>query len=184
MPSYVAFLRAINLGATRKFPKDDIKAAVESVGCTDVATHINTGNVLLTTRMRSRPKLEATLEEAFAADRGFEVPTIVYTLDELVDLAADTERLAAPGSDRHYVTLLKQQPSAKAVEALAALEYAGEHGEVSSRAVHLSFTESAYHSVKLSNAALEKLFGVATTRDAKVIRALATKWGGGQPRRR
>ena len=29
MPSYVAFLRAINLGATRKFPKDDIRAAVE-----------------------------------------------------------------------------------------------------------------------------------------------------------
>ena len=28
MPTYVAFLRAINLGATRKFPKDAIKAAI------------------------------------------------------------------------------------------------------------------------------------------------------------
>ena len=27
MATYVAFLRAINLGATRKFPKDDIVAA-------------------------------------------------------------------------------------------------------------------------------------------------------------
>ncbi len=179
MPTYVAFLRAVNLGATRKFPKDDIKAAVESLGCTGVATHINTGNVLLSTPKRSRTRLETALEDAFCADRGFEVPTIVYSLAELRDLAADTERLARPGSDRHYVTLLKQEPSAEAVEALAALEYAGEHAEVSGRAVHLSFTETAYHSVKLSNSTVERLFGVATTRDAKVIRALAQKWASG-----
>ncbi|MGD9961127.1 DUF1697 domain-containing protein [Nocardioides sp.] len=179
MPSYVAFLRAINLGATRKFPKEAIKACAESVGCTGVATHINTGNVLLTTRLRSRAKLEQVLEEAFVADRGFEVPTIAFTLAELVDLADDIDRLAVPGSDRQYVTLLKQEPSAEAARALAALEYDGEHGEVSGRAVHLSFTETAYHSVKFNNATLEKLFGVATTRDAKVIRALAQKWGKG-----
>ena len=63
MPSYVAFLRAINLGAKRKFAKDDIRACVESTGATEVATHINTGNVLLTTKLRSRAKLEATLED-------------------------------------------------------------------------------------------------------------------------
>ncbi|HEY9564422.1 MAG TPA: DUF1697 domain-containing protein, partial [Nocardioides sp.] len=49
MPSYVAFLRAINLGAKRKFPKDDPRSAVESAGFTDVETHINTGNVRLST---------------------------------------------------------------------------------------------------------------------------------------
>ena len=83
MPSYVAFLRAINLGAKRKFAKDEIRACVESTGATEVATHINTGNVLLTTKLRSRAKVEATLEDAFLADRGFEVPTIAYTLAEL-----------------------------------------------------------------------------------------------------
>ena len=32
VPTYVAFLRAINLGAKRKFPKDAIVAAVEAAG--------------------------------------------------------------------------------------------------------------------------------------------------------
>ncbi|HEV2798078.1 MAG TPA: DUF1697 domain-containing protein, partial [Nocardioides sp.] len=44
MPTYVAFLRAINLGRTRKFPKDAIKAATEAAGGSDVETYINTGN--------------------------------------------------------------------------------------------------------------------------------------------
>jgi len=179
MPSYVAFLRAINLGATRKFPQDDIRTCVESTGATDVATHINTGNVLLTTKLRSRARLEATLEDVFRADRGFEVPTIAYTLAELAGLAADAERLAAGSAERHYVTLLKQEPTEAALEVLDALAYDGERAVVAGRAVHLFLAESAYHSAKLSNAKLEKLLGVATTRDVKVVRALATKWGRG-----
>lgn len=79
MATYVAFLRAINLGAKRKFPKDAIVAAVEAAGFTEVETYINTGNVRFDTTMRSRAKIEAALEEAFLADRGFEVPTIVFT---------------------------------------------------------------------------------------------------------
>jgi uncharacterized protein (DUF1697 family) len=176
MPSYVAFLRAINLGAVRKFGKDDIKRVVESVGCAGVATHINTGNVLLRTSLRSRAKVEQTLEDAFLADRGFAVPTIAFTLAELAGLAADADRLAQGSPDRHYVTLLKTEPTAEAMEELNALAYDGERALVSGRGVHLFLTERAYHSARLSNARIEKLLGVATTRDVKVIRALATKW--------
>jgi len=80
MAAYVALRRAINLGATRKFPNAEIVAAVERAGGTDVETYINTGNLRLTTRLRSGAKVEAALEPAFLADRGFEVPTIVITL--------------------------------------------------------------------------------------------------------
>jgi uncharacterized protein (DUF1697 family) len=45
VPTYVAFLRAINLGAKGKFPKAAIIRAVEAAGFTDVETYINTGNV-------------------------------------------------------------------------------------------------------------------------------------------
>ncbi len=92
MPTYAAFLRAINLGAVRKFPKDAIKAAVESAGMTDVETYINTGNVRFTTSMRSRAKIETALEKAFRADRDFEVPTFVFTPAELVADRGDGRR--------------------------------------------------------------------------------------------
>ena len=112
MATYIAFLRAINLGPTRKFPKDAIKAAVEAAGGDRVETYINTGNVRLDSSMRSRARLEAALEEAFLADRGFEVPTIVFTPAELREIAEDAKRFADGHEGRHYVSLLKEEPPA------------------------------------------------------------------------
>jgi uncharacterized protein (DUF1697 family) len=176
MPTYVAFLRAINLGATRKFPKDAIVAAAEQAGFGDVATHINTGNVRVTTAMRSRARVETVLEEAFLADRGFEVPTIAFTPAELTAIASEAEELARGHDGRHYVSLLKQEPSAEARRLLEGAARNGERAHVSGRAVHLLLGPD-YHSAGLTNASVEKLLGVATNRNLTVIRTLAEKWG-------
>jgi uncharacterized protein (DUF1697 family) len=175
MPTYVAFLRAINLGATRKFPK----AATEAAGGRDVATHINTGNVLLTSGRRSRDRVEADLEAAYRADRGFEVPTIVLTPAEVVQVADDADELAADLSDggRHYVSLLKDEPTAAARTTIEAGGGAGARAVVRGRAVHL-LLDGDYHSASLTNAEVEKAFGVATNRNVTVIRAIASKWCG------
>ena len=93
--TYLAFLRAVNLGPTRKFPKDDIRRVVEDAGFENVDTHINSGNLRFDTRMRALPRIEEKLETAFAADRGFDVPTIVFSATEFRDLAADAETLNA-----------------------------------------------------------------------------------------
>ncbi len=120
MPKYVAFLRAINLGSSRKFPKADIVAATEAAGGADVQTHINTGNVCLTTSLRSRAKVEAALEAAYEERAGFVVPTIVFTPAELVAIAEDARELtgARPDLERHYVYLLKGEPAATLVKAV------------------------------------------------------------------
>lgn len=178
MATYVAFLRAINLGATRKFPKADIVAAVEKAGFEDVETYINTGNVRFTTSMRSRARIEAALERAFEADRGFEVPTIVFTPAELRAIVADAEEFAHGHEGRHYVSLLKQEPTATAIEELEAARGDGEIARAGGRAVHL-LLGSDYHTSRLTNAAVEKLLGVATNRNLTVIRTLAEKWGEG-----
>ena len=177
MPSYVAFLRAINLGPTRKFPKADIVAAVEGAGFSDVATHINTGNVRLTTPMRSRARIEAALEKAFEADRGFAVPTIVFTPKEICAIADDADELGEGHEGRQYVSLLKQAPTAAGIETIESAGGDGERAVVRDRAVHLLLHEN-YREASIENAAVEKALGVATNRNITVIRALAEKWGG------
>ncbi len=177
MPSYAAFLRAINLGANRKFPKGDIKAAVEGAGGTDVETYINTGNVRFDSTLRSRARVEAALEKAFRADRGFEVPTIVLTLAELARVAADAEELAAarPDDGRHYVSLLKEEPSAATVRAAEALSTDAERVVVRGRAAHLLLGAN-YHEATIHNTVIEKVLGVATNRRDTVLIAMARKW--------
>jgi uncharacterized protein (DUF1697 family) len=178
MPQYVAFLRAINLGARRTFPKDAIRACVEATGAVGVETHINTGNVLLRTRLRSRSRVATVLEEAFRADRGFEVPTVVLTPSELRTVVAAGEELARAHLEavRHYVTLLKEEPNAALVQdVLDRLATPGVTLHVVGRAVHV-LPEEVPGQGGPQNDRLERLLGVATTRNQSVLRAIVQKW--------
>jgi uncharacterized protein (DUF1697 family) len=177
MSTYIAFLRAVNVGK-RKFAKDAIVRACEAAGCTDVETYINTGNVRVTSTLRSRAKVEKVLEEAFEAEAGFDVPTIVLTPKELSAVAADVEDLGRGHPGLHYVSLLKEQPAPAVVEKLRDAGKEGESAEVRGRGVHLLLGKD-YHSAKLTNAVVERHLGVATNRNVRVIRTLAEKWGDG-----
>jgi uncharacterized protein (DUF1697 family) len=174
MATYIGFLRAINLGATRKFPKASIIKAVEAAGFTEVATYINTGNVRFDTKLRSRAKIEAALEKAFEAEAGFAVPTIVFTQKELTAIADEAASFGHGG--KHYVSLLKAAPTAAAMKAVEETSTADEVARVGGRAVHLLLGAN-YHEARLTNAVIEKHLGVATNRNLTVIRALADKWG-------
>ena len=177
MPTYIAFLRAINLGATRKFSKAAIVRACESAGFTDVETYINSGNVRVTTSMRSPAKVEAALEKAFAEEAGFEVPTIALTQKELRDIAADAVELGEEHDGRYYVSLLKKAPSAATATKLDDAGRAGERAVIRGRGAHLLLGQD-YHTATLGNSVVEKHLGVATNRNLNVIRTLAEKWGG------
>jgi uncharacterized protein (DUF1697 family) len=171
--TYIGFLRAINLGPNRKFPKASIVKAVEAAGFTNVATYINTGNIRFDTGLRSRAKIEAALEEAFEAEAGFAVPTIVFTQKELREIAEHAASFDHDG--RHYVSLCKEVPSAEDVKKLEDSIVTDEVAKVGGRAVHL-LLGGEYHLATLNNAVVEKYLGVATNRNLTVIRTLAEKW--------
>jgi len=177
MPTYVAFLRAINLGAKRKFPKADIVAATEAAGATGVATYINTGNVLLTSRLRSRARVESALEKAYLGQTGFAVPTIVFTPAEVAAIAAEAKELTRPDLERHYLYLLKDEPDPERVEALLARDGAADQVVVRGRAVHLLLPAEGYQTGTVDPWGVEKALGVvATNRNLNVVRTLAQKW--------
>jgi uncharacterized protein (DUF1697 family) len=177
MATFLAFLRAINLGSTRVFPKADIQRVVAEAGFENVETHINTGNVRFDSRMRSRAKIEAALEQAFARDRGFEVPTIVYSTAEFVEIGRHAAELdvAHPGLARHYVYLLKDELDAAAHAAVVAA--ATDKGEmvVRGRSAH-ALLRPGYQSGQVDPLGAAKRLGVATNRNVTVIRTLVQKW--------
>jgi uncharacterized protein (DUF1697 family) len=178
VPTYVAFLRAINLGPTRKFAKADIVAAVEACGFTDVETYINTGNVRFSTPLRSRAKVAAALESAFRKQAGFDVPTVVLTPKELRQVAADAVEVAEQhrNTGAHYVSLLKDAPKAADVKRLEQMDHGEDLASVRGRGAHLLVVTPSARG-RLSNATIEKVLGVATNRNLNVIRTLADKWG-------
>ena len=176
MPDYIAFLRAINLGANRKFPKADIIAATQAAGMTDVETHINTGNVRLTSTLRSRAKVRAALEEAYLADRGFAVPAIVFTVDELRAITERGSELRADNVEgsRHYVYLLHEPPPQAAVDAVHALDFPDERIIVEGRAAY-GLVPSVQGSRAFNSKELAAL-GEGTSRTITVLQAITAKW--------
>ena len=47
MKTYVALFRGINVGSTRSLPMKELVAILESLGCKNVKTYIQSGNVVL-----------------------------------------------------------------------------------------------------------------------------------------
>ena len=177
VPTYVAFLRAINLGATRKFPKSAIKDATEAAGGRNVETYINTGNVRLDHSARSVTAVTKALEQAYAAAAGFEVPTVVFTTAELAALVERAEELHAEHAPtgRHYITLFADPPAAAQAQAVHELKREGERAVVAGRAAY-GLLEGNIHTSRLLTGKEFKALGVGTARTIEVLRAVREKW--------
>jgi uncharacterized protein (DUF1697 family) len=177
--TFIAFLRAVNLGRTRKVPMAEARGWLAEAGFADVETYIQTGNVRLTTPLRSRTKVERLVEEVLAAACGFDVPTMAFTPAELRAVHAHALTLPAPNGPevRRYVTFLKEEPDLVAAAPVDGWVEEGEAAHVRGRAVHW-WIDRPSQAARLSNARLEKLVGVGTTRDLKVVTTLAERWGG------
>lgn len=177
MAMYICFLRAVNVGQ-RWVKMERLRAHLSDNGFGDVVTHIQSGNVRVTSTMRSVAKVEAALRRLISDEFGFDVPVVVRTPAELRRIAAAAEAADSPlGADaRRYVTFTTGGIEPDSRRALESWEEPGERVVVLGDDVLLFLTKPA-HQAKLTNARLERLAGVTgTARDIKVVRALAEKW--------
>jgi uncharacterized protein (DUF1697 family) len=79
---YVALLRGINVGGNSKVPMVQLKATFEKVGCQDVVTYINSGNIVFDDE-RTSTELINILEEAIKSEFGFHVPVTVRSAESI-----------------------------------------------------------------------------------------------------
>lgn len=86
--NYVALLRGINVGTTKRIDMKQLKALFEGLGYTNVSTYINSGNVRFET---DEPVAEilAALDVCFRTKLGYDIPTLVKTLDDMKRIAAE-----------------------------------------------------------------------------------------------
>lgn len=175
MATYVAFLRAINLGSKRRFGKDDVARATERTGVHDVSTYLSTGNVRLSTSMRSTTRIGHALETAYAEATGFEVPTVVLRAAELRGILETADEVGTGHEGKQFVSLLRDEPSSTAISAVEALSTPDETVRVVGRAAHLLLGEE-YRTAAISGDVVERHLGVATNRSINVIRTVVDKW--------
>ena len=132
---YVALLRGINVGGKTKVAMPALRGVCESAGCEDVVTYIQSGNVVLKSKL-SADKLQATLEAAIDAEFGFNPAVMIRTTNEM---AAVIDRNPYPDADEKtiHVGFLHAAPDASTKKCLAAIDCAPEKVTVVGRDLYL-----------------------------------------------
>src|SRR5216683_3191362 len=79
MPTHVALLRGINVGGGGKVPMSELRQVVAGLGHRDVATYIQTGNIIFTPSHDDSAALAAELEAAVAESFGVRSSVVVLS---------------------------------------------------------------------------------------------------------
>jgi uncharacterized protein (DUF1697 family) len=97
MQSFIALLRAVNVGGTGKLPMADLKVMCEAAGFQSVKTYIASGNVVFKSP-KSEAQVKKVLEVGLAAYAGKPVGVLVRTAAEMADVLADSPFKQMPGN--------------------------------------------------------------------------------------
>jgi uncharacterized protein (DUF1697 family) len=132
---HVALLRGINVGGHNKVPMAQLRRTVESTGATNVATYIQSGNVVLTSHLTPQ-QLRAALERAITEQLGVNPTVMVRTADELAAVVEQTPFPEAADNTVH-VAFLHEPPDDATTERLNAIETGDEMLAVRGREIYL-----------------------------------------------
>lgn len=89
MARYLALLRGINVGGHNKVAMADLRDVAAALGHTDVATYIQSGNVVFTSTKTDAARLADELEQEIATRLGVRPAVVVVSGPELAQVIAD-----------------------------------------------------------------------------------------------
>lgn len=167
MKTYIALLRGINVSGQKKIRMADLKTMMEGLGFENVQTYIQSGNIVFKSVEKKIHILEDEVKYNIANTFGFDVPVLVKTRIEILQIIRDSpftkkEDLEA---NRIYYTLLQQKPDRSLFVNLKADKYPNELFQISKNCVYLNCTKGA-GKAKLNNNSIERELKVtATTRN-------------------
>jgi uncharacterized protein (DUF1697 family) len=114
MAVFIALLRGINVGTTKRMAMPRLREVLEDAGFGDVQTYVQSGNVVIRTT-DSAAKVRERIERVIRDEWGFDVPVIVRTRAQLQQVhAANPLATVATEPKRYQVIFLDSKPKASA----------------------------------------------------------------------
>jgi uncharacterized protein (DUF1697 family) len=173
VPTFVALIRAINLGTNRRVGMADLRAGLEEAGYDDVATHLQSGNVVLRGGRRGSAAVAKSIEGVIRRDFGFDADVIVRSAAELTTVIKANPFLK-PRVDPStlHVAFLKSAPTAAAVRKVGATDFGRDQFAIKGVEVYLRYHAGQARS-RMSGTFFEKALGrPATIRTWNVVTKL------------
>ena len=180
--TYVALLRAINVGGSSVMTMADLKAQFEAVGFANVRTYIQSGNVLFEAPEESTSRLAEWAEQQLRAGLGYASQVFVLTPQQLAAAAANNpfDPRVSDGAMRCHIMFLSREPESERVDRLMA-QQAPEY-RFAVRGSVLYYTYAKEYDGKRRTINFEGILGAeGTARTWKVVRKLGELAGHASP---
>ena len=161
MPRYVALLRGINVGGKNKLPMKDLVTMFEQAGCSDVATYIQSGNVVFDAAASLAKSMPAVIHDAIAERFGYDVPVVTRTGAQVTRVLESNPFDCVPENEVH-VFFLSKKPAAAKVAALDLERSPPDELRVIGQELYLH-CRTGMAKTKISNVWLDRQLGVVST---------------------
>jgi len=164
MTTYIAVLRAINLGAHNRIAMADLRAMLEKLGLEEPRTLLQSGNVLFRSASSSSAKIEALLEAASTKHLGVTTDYFVRSAEDWQGIIAANPFPAEARSDPGHLLMmsLRDAPSPAAVKALQAAIKGREIVRAKGKSAYFVYPDGVGRS-KLTIQVIEKMLGTRGT---------------------
>lgn len=134
---WIGLFRGVNVGGNNRLPMKDLKALMQAEGFTDVATYIQSGNVVFRSALSEADTAEC-IESAIERRFGFRPSLFLVTADHLRKLLDENpfRDREHKGKAQHFM-FLKAPATSADLDALAALRANGEDFKLTGEVFYL-----------------------------------------------
>lgn len=164
MNTYIAVLRAINLGAYNRIAMADLRAMLEKLGLEEPKTLVLSGNVVFRSTSSSADKIEKILEAASTKHLGVTTDYFVRSSKEWQGIIDANPFPAEAKSDPGHLLMmcLRDAPSPAAVAALQSAIKGRERVRAKGKSAYFVYPDGIGRS-KLTIQVIEKALGTRGT---------------------
>jgi uncharacterized protein (DUF1697 family) len=170
----VALLRGINVGKAKRIAMADLRAVFEKLGCSAVATLLNSGNVVFEPPKGAAAGLEERVRAAIEKKTGVSSRAVILRGEELAAIVEDEplgEKARAEPS-RYLVCVIANPRERSKALPLLAQDFGRERVALGTRAIYVHLPQGIIDSAAMK--AIEKAFpgGGITSRNWSTIQKL------------
>jgi uncharacterized protein (DUF1697 family) len=172
MPRHIALLRGVNLGPSRRVAMGELRELLAAHGHADVRTHLQSGNVLLTSDL-APDELARELERQIGEGLGLDVEVVVRTREQLADVVARNPLAEVVDDPRRLqVSFLSAELDPRTAQEVAATAVGPERCVVSGREIYAWHPNGIRDSALARQLADRRLGVTATARNWNTVTKL------------
>jgi uncharacterized protein (DUF1697 family) len=179
MTRYALLLRGVNVGTKNSLPMSELRTMLEKLGCTGVATYVQSGNAVFSTA-RGAAALTTAIEAALAKYMGRPIATTLRTRKQLAAIVA-ANPFAGVATQPSFlcVTFLSHAPTKPELAPLHAQDWAPDRVQVAGKEIYTWHPNGQARSPLAATLQKLRLRGAVTTRNWNTVTKLLALLGDG-----